>query len=119
MVHSLSPQNLSDLIVVHPRHVDVYDYSVEFVFSSTIGLLEGSPLRPLELLVIGGFVLGRAVFLRFGGLTMVFQGASVKDEVAPTSFRFPETKSAHLKFSPLSDNNLWRLKCLHAMSLFI
>jgi hypothetical protein len=34
-------------------------------------------------------------------------------------FRFPETKSAHLKFSPLSDNNLWRLICLHAMSLFI
>jgi quinol monooxygenase YgiN len=31
------------------------------------------------------------------------------NEVAPASFRFPETKSAHLKFSPLSDNNLWRL----------
>ena len=40
-------------------------------------------------------------------------------EVASTSFRFPETKSAHLKFSPLSDHNLWRLICLHAMYLFV
>jgi quinol monooxygenase YgiN len=39
----------------------------------------------------------------------VFQRASVATEVASTSFRFPETKSAHLKFSPLSDNNQWRL----------
>jgi hypothetical protein len=29
----------------------------------------------------------------------------VKSEVASTSFRSSETKSAHLKFSPLSDNN--------------
>jgi len=36
-----------------------------------------------------------------------------------SSFRFPETKSAHLKFSPLSDNNPWRLICLHAMYLFV
>jgi hypothetical protein len=28
-------------------------------------------------------------------------------------FQFPETKSAHLKFSPLSDNNPWRSTCLH------
>ena len=53
-------------------------------------------------------VLGPAVFLRFGSLTMVFQRANVRSEVASTSFRFPETKSAHLKFSPLSvsDYNL-------------
>jgi len=31
----------------------------------------------------------------------VFQGTSVESEVAFTSFRFPETKSAHLEFSPL------------------
>jgi hypothetical protein len=55
----------------------------------------------------------------FGSLTIVFQRTSVASEVASTSFRFPETKSAHLKFSPLSDNNLRRLICLHAMSLFI
>ena len=59
------------------------------------------------------------VFLRFGSLTIMFQGASVKSEVAYTSFRFPETKSAHLKFSPLSGDSLWRLKCLRATSLFI
>jgi hypothetical protein len=40
-----------------------------------------------------------------GRLTMAFQRASVAAEVASTPFRFPETKSAHLKFSPLSDNN--------------
>src|ERR1700722_8700578 len=40
---------------------------------------------------------------------MGFQRASVAIEVASTSFRFPETKSAHLKFSPLSDTNLRRL----------
>jgi hypothetical protein len=41
-------------------------------------------------------------------LTMMFQRASVESEVASTSFRFPETKSAHLKFAPLSvsDYNL-------------
>jgi hypothetical protein len=65
-------------------------------------------------------VLGPAVFLRFGSLTIAFQRARVKGEVASTSFRFPETKSAHLKFSPLSDYNLRRLPiCLHAMSLSI
>jgi hypothetical protein len=42
-------------------------------------------------------------------LTIAFQRISIISEVASTSFRFPETKSAHLKFSPLSDNNLWRL----------
>src|ERR1035441_3445195 len=36
-----------------------------------------------------------------------------------SSFRFPETKSAHLKFFPLSDNNPWRLICSHAMYLFV
>jgi len=53
-------------------------------------------------------MLGSAVFLRFGGLTIAFQRARVGSEVASTSFRFPETKSAHLKFSPLSvsDYNL-------------
>jgi hypothetical protein len=55
----------------------------------------------------------------FGSLTIVFQRTSVASEVASTSFRFPETKSAHLKFSPLSDNNLRRLICLHATFLFI
>jgi len=55
----------------------------------------------------------------YSGLTIAFQRASVASEVASTSFRFPETKSAHLKFSPLSDNNLWRLICLHAMYLFV
>jgi len=44
-----------------------------------------------------------------GDLTGAFQKPRVKSEVVPTSFRFPETKSAHLKFSPLSDNNPWRL----------
>jgi hypothetical protein len=43
--------------------------------------------------------------LRFGDLTIVFERPRVRVEVAFTSFRFPETKSAHLKFSPLSDNN--------------
>ena len=38
---------------------------------------------------------------RSGCLTIVFQGTSVESEVAFTSFRFPETKSAHLEFSPL------------------
>ncbi len=38
----------------------------------------------------------------FGSLTIVFQRPSIKSEVASTSFRFPETKSAHLKFSSLS-----------------
>ena len=39
-------------------------------------------------------------------MTIVFQRTNVKNKVIPASFRFPETKSAHLKFSPLSDNNL-------------
>src|ERR1035438_3834426 len=49
-----------------------------------------------------------AVGLGSGSLTTVFQRASVESEVASISFRFPETKSAHLKFSPLSvsDYNL-------------
>jgi hypothetical protein len=53
-------------------------------------------------------MLGSAVCPRFGGLTIAFQRARVEGEVASTSFRFPETKSAHLKFSPLSvsDYNL-------------
>jgi hypothetical protein len=53
-------------------------------------------------------MLGSAVCLRFGGLTVAFQRARVESEVASISFRFPETKSAHLKFSPLSvsDYNL-------------
>ena len=33
---------------------------------------------------------------------MVLQRTTVMTEVASTSLRFPETKSAHLKFSPLS-----------------
>jgi hypothetical protein len=36
---------------------------------------------------------------------MAFQGPTVAHEVASTSFRFPETKSVHLKFSPLSVNS--------------
>ncbi len=52
-------------------------------------------------------------------LTMVLQRTNVASEVASTSFRFPETKSAHLKFSSLSDNNPWRLMCLHAACIFI
>jgi hypothetical protein len=47
-------------------------------------------------------VLGPDVCLRFGSLTIVLQKTSVESEVPSTSFRFPETKSAHLKFSPLS-----------------
>jgi hypothetical protein len=37
--------------------------------------------------------------MRSDCLTMVFQGTSAESEVAFTSFRFPETKSAHLEFS--------------------
>src|ERR1022692_2664151 len=50
---------------------------------------------------------------------MVVQRVRVAGEVASTSFRFPETKSAHLEFFPLSDYNLRRLICLHAMYLFV
>jgi hypothetical protein len=48
------------------------------------------------------------VYLGFGDLTGAFQRPRVEGEVASTSFRFPETKSAHLKFSSLSvsDYNL-------------
>ena len=52
-------------------------------------------------------------------MTIVLQRTSVASEVASTSFRFPETKSAHLEFFPLSDYNLRRLICLHAMYLFV
>ena len=55
----------------------------------------------------------------YSSLTIVFHGTSVNLRWLPPSFRFPETKSAHLKFSPLSDNDPWRLICLHAMYLFV
>jgi hypothetical protein len=55
---------------------------------------------------VGGFCAWPCYRFEVCGLTMAFERASVASEVASTSFRFPETKSAHLKFSPLSDNSI-------------
>ena len=62
--------------------------------------------RTPALLAFGGLQPRSAVRLWFGSLTIVFHRTSVNLRWLPPSFRFPETKSAHLKFSPLSDPNL-------------
>jgi hypothetical protein len=50
-----------------------------------------------------------SVIVTWTCLTRMYLRSNVAREVTSASFRFPETKSAHLKFSTLSDKKPWRL----------